>query len=230
MQPFAHNLAFLIDRLRLDRRALVNRLGVGMNDLQAWSEGRAEPGLQQLIQLSAMLKVSVDRLLKNDLQRRAGAEDIKLLVLDVDGVLTDGGIYLTERGDEIKKFHARDGRGIVTAQKVGVEVAFLSGGRFPEAINLRAERLGIRRCYVGTEPKTAVLERWMAESGLTYKQVAHIGDDANDLDVLSRVGLSACPADAAPKNREVVDIILNLPGGQGCVREFIEEHLGIEVD
>lgn len=230
MQPFAENVSFLMDRLRLDRRALISRMGIGSDEFQSWLDSRSEPGLQQLIQLSAMLKVSVDRLLKQDLRRRAEAKDIRLLVLDVDGVLTDGGIYLTEKGDEIKKFHARDGRGIVTAQKLGVEVAFLSGGRFPEAINLRAERLGVRRCYVGTEPKAAVLERWMAESGLTYKQVAHIGDDANDLDVLSKVGLSACPADAATKNREIVDIILSLPGGQGCVREFIEEHLGIEVD
>lgn len=230
MQPLATNIGFLVDKLGLARRALAGRLGADVPELEAWIDGGAEPSLQQLIQLSAILKVSVDRLLKHNLRNRAAATSIKLLVLDVDGVLTDGGIYLTERGDEIKKFHARDGRGIVTAQKQGVEVAFLSGGRFPEAIRLRAERLGVKRCYVGTEPKTAVLERWMAESGLTYQQVAHIGDDANDLEVLARVGLSACPADAASRNREVVDIVLNLAGGQGCVREFIEEHLGIEVD
>jgi 3-deoxy-D-manno-octulosonate 8-phosphate phosphatase (KDO 8-P phosphatase) len=193
-------------------------------------DGLATPDLQQLLILATTFQVSVDRLLKLDLQQRSKAEGIKLLVLDIDGVLTDGGIYLTEKGDEIKKFHARDGRGIMTAQKHGIEVAFLSGGQHTVAIQARAERLGVRRYYVGKTEKTIVLEQWLADSRLTYAQVAYIGDDANDLKVIAKAGLTACPADAATKNREVVDIILRLPGGQGCVREFIEEHLGIEVD
>lgn len=230
MQPFAHNLREMLERRALDRHTLAMKLSCSPAAILQWQEGQAEPDLQQLVILAANLQVSVDRLLKQDLRLQARAADIKLLVLDVDGVLTDGGIYLSERGDEAKKFHARDGRGIMTAQKQGIEVAFLSGGQHSAAIEARATRLGVKRWYVGKTPKTKVLEEWLAASKLTYAQVAYIGDDANDLDVIAKAGLTACPVDAAPKNREAVDIVLNLPGGRGCVREFIEEHLGITVD
>lgn len=230
MQPFVDNLKFLFARKGLDRHAIAPKLGCMPVDIQRWMDGTAEPNLQQLMTLAATLQVGVDRLLKRDLTNRGRAADIKLLVLDVDGVLTDGGIYLTEKGDEIKKFHAHDGRGIMTAQKSGIEVAFLSGGQHHVAIQARAERLGIKRWYVGRTAKTIILEEWLGTSKLSYSQVAYIGDDANDLGVIAKAALTACPADANTKNRESVDIILNLGGGQGCVREFIEEHLGIEVD
>ncbi len=230
MQPFVDNLKFLFAQKGLDRHVIAPKLNCTPAELQHWMEGTAEPDLQQLLTLAATFQVSVDRFLKRDLTNRAKAADIKLLVLDVDGVLTDGGIYLTEKGDEIKKFHARDGRGIMTAQKCGIEVAFLSGGQHSVAVEARAERLGIKRWFVGRTAKTIILEEWLAASKLSYAQVAYIGDDANDLGVIAKAGLTACPADAATNNRESVDIILNLPGGQGCVREFIEEHLGIEVD
>ncbi len=230
MQPFADNLSYLFVQRGLDRHIFAPRLGCTPADIVAWMEGRSEPDLQQLLVLAATFQVSIDRLLKNELRHRAQVGDIKLLVLDVDGVLTDGGIYLTEKGDEFKKFHARDGRGIMTAQKRGIEVAFLSGGQHSVAIQARAERLGVRRYYVGKTEKTIILGQWLADSKLTYAQVAYIGDDANDLGVIAKAGFTACPADAATKNREAVDVILSLPGGQGCVREFIEEHLRIEVD
>jgi 3-deoxy-D-manno-octulosonate 8-phosphate phosphatase (KDO 8-P phosphatase) len=230
MQPFADNISYLFAQRGLDRYVFAPRLGCTPADIVAWMEGRGEPDLQQLLTLAATFQVSVDRLLKHELRHRTNAADIKLLVLDVDGVLTDGGIYLTEQGDEFKKFHARDGRGIMTAQKRGIEVAFLSGGQHSAAIQARAERLGVRRWYVGKTEKTIVLEQWLAESKLSYKQVAYIGDDANDLGAIAKAGFTACPADAAMHNRAAVDVILKLAGGQGCVREFIEEHLRIEVD
>jgi 3-deoxy-D-manno-octulosonate 8-phosphate phosphatase (KDO 8-P phosphatase) len=118
----------------------------------------------------------------------------------------------------------------MTAQKQGIEVAFCSGGVHSEAIRHRAERLGVQRWYVGKTAKTTIVEEWMAQSRLDYSQLAYIGDDANDLAVIAKAALTACPADAAPANRAAVDIILNLAGGQGCVREFIEEHLGVTVD
>jgi 3-deoxy-D-manno-octulosonate 8-phosphate phosphatase (KDO 8-P phosphatase) len=230
MHPFSENLKFLFSERQLDHHSFAARLGCSPGDLQAWMDGNSTPNLHQLLSLSAIFQVSADRLLKQELWRRSAAKDIRLLVLDVDGVLTDGGIYLTEKGDEIKKFHARDGRGIMTAQKSGIEVAFLSGGVNTEAIRHRAERLGVKRWYVGKAPKTEILEAWLKDSGLSYPQVAYIGDDANDLGVIAKAGLTACPADAANKNRESVDIILELNGGMGCVREFIEDHLGVTVD
>jgi 3-deoxy-D-manno-octulosonate 8-phosphate phosphatase (KDO 8-P phosphatase) len=230
MQPFAQNLIFLFHRRELDRHAIAARLGCTSAELAQWMEGKTEPSLQQLLTLAETLQVSVDGLMKRDLTRQTRPEEIRLLVLDVDGVLTDGGIYLTETGDEIRKFHARDGRGILAAQKGGIEVAFLSGGQHSTAIQARALRLGVKRWYVGKSPKTGILEGWLADSKLTYAQVAYIGDDSNDLGAIANAGFTACPADAAPRNREVVDIILKTGGGQGCVREFIEEHLGIKVD
>lgn len=230
MERFRQNLQFLLQQKSWSTTDLAQKLGLSPNVIAKWLSGEGSPNLDQLPLLAASLQLSIDKLLGADLPQRADASKIKILVLDVDGVLTDGGIYLTERGDEIKKFHARDGRGIMTAQKCGIEVAFLSGGVQTEAIRARAERLGVKRWYVGKTAKTIILEEWLAESGWTYDQVAYIGDDANDLAVIAKAGLTACPADAAPKNREAVDIILHLPGGQGCVREFIEEHLQIEVD
>jgi 3-deoxy-D-manno-octulosonate 8-phosphate phosphatase (KDO 8-P phosphatase) len=230
MQPFADNISYLFAQRRLDRHVLAPKLSCTPAEILAWMEGKSEPNLQQLLTLAATLQVSVDRLLKNELQLRTQVRDIRMLVLDVDAVLTDGGIYLTEKGDEFKKFHSRDGRGLMTAQKRGLEVAFISGGRQSWVVQARAERLGVKRWYSGNTPKTVILEEWMAQTNNHYAQVAYIGDDANDLGVIAKAGLTACPADAAPKVRESVDIILKLHGGQGCVREFIEEHLGIEVD
>ena len=230
MQPFSQNFKDLFGLRELDRHTFAPKLGCTPLELLQWMEGDSTPSLQQLLIIARTFDVSADKILKQELWRRAAASEIKLLVLDVDGVLTDGGIYLTEKGDEIKKFHARDGRGIMTAQKNGIEVAFLSGGVNTEAIQNRAERLGVKRVYVGKTAKTTILEDWMAESNLQYSQVAYIGDDANDLGVIAKAGLTACPADAANKNREAVDVILKTAGGLGCVREFIEEHLGINVD
>lgn len=230
MQPFSQNLKYLFGLGELDRHDFAPRLDCTPLDILQWMEGETTPNLKQLIIIAETFQVSTDKLLKQELWRRSAATEIKLLVLDVDGVLTDGGIYLTEKGDEIKKFHARDGRGIMTAQKCGIEVAFLSGGVHTEAIRARAERLGVKRWYVGKTAKTTILEDWMAESNHQYHQVAYIGDDANDLGVIAKAGLTACPSDAANANREAVDVILKTAGGLGCVREFIEEHLGITID
>ncbi len=230
MQPFSQNFKYLLGLRELDRHEFAPKLGCTSLELLQWMEGESTPNLEQLLIIAATFDVSADKILKQELWRRSAATEIKLLVLDVDGVLTDGGIYLTEKGDEIKKFHARDGRGIMTAQKNGIEVAFLSGGVNTQAIQHRAERLGVKRWYVGKTAKTEILESWMSDSGHNYDQVAYIGDDANDLGVIAKAGLTACPADAASKNREAVDVILKTAGGLGCVREFIEEHLGITVD
>lgn len=153
-------------------------------------------------------------------------KDIKFLSLDVDGVMTDGFMYYSESGEEIKRFSTKDGRGIIELQKAGVQVGLISSGRKLNIIEGRAKTLGIERYHVGTGPKKDVLEKWCAEMGITPAQCAHIGDDINDREILQAVGISACPADAVPSIREMVDIVLQYNGGQGAIREFIEEHLG----
>lgn len=152
-------------------------------------------------------------------------KDIKFLILDVDGVMTDGGMYWTESGDQIKKFNTKDGLGIIGLRKKGFHVGIISSGYTENMVQKRAELLGISKCYVGQNPKLVVLKEWCAELGIDLKQVAVIGDDLNDLEVMQQVGLSACPADAVNEIKSVCHIILTSKGGDGCIREFIDAYL-----
>ncbi|MFT4543630.1 MAG: 3-deoxy-D-manno-octulosonate 8-phosphate phosphatase (KDO 8-P phosphatase) [Bacteroidia bacterium] len=151
--------------------------------------------------------------------------NIKFLVLDVDGVMTDGGMYYTESGDQFKKFNTKDGMGIRTALKNGLEVAFLSSGSTEHIVQNRAKTLKVNRVYVGSRPKIEVLNEWCDELGITPSNVAYVGDDINDSQVFDVVGLSACPADAVKSIAAKANIILKRNGGNACVREFIDEHL-----
>jgi 3-deoxy-D-manno-octulosonate 8-phosphate phosphatase (KDO 8-P phosphatase) len=151
---------------------------------------------------------------------------IKLLILDVDGVMTDGGMIFSENGDQQKKFNTKDGMGIIETLKFGaVEIGIISSGFTGGLVNKRAEMLGIKRCYVGRDSKLAVLESWIEEMAITLDQVAIIGDDVNDLGIMRKVGFSACPADAVEIVKKQVDVILSLKGGQGCIREFMDNYL-----
>lgn len=149
----------------------------------------------------------------------------KLLLLDVDGTLTDGGVYIMENGQQFKKFNAKDGLGIKMAIKAGIEVGIISHSHATEMVNTRAGDLGMKYIYVGQEPKTQVLERWIAEMGIDTMEVAFVGDDLNDLDIMQAVGLSACPADASEKVKDVATYCMQRKGGEGCVREFIDRYL-----
>ncbi len=151
--------------------------------------------------------------------------NIKLLVLDVDGTLTDGGIYITESGDQFKKFNAKDGTGIRYLLKHGIEVGIISASIKKEIVRTRAEMLGIRYCYVGDNDKAMVLEEWLQELNISAMQVAFVGDDVNDTSIIKKVGLSACPVDAVEVIKKMVDIVLTKTGGEACVREFIDTYL-----
>ena len=151
---------------------------------------------------------------------------IKFLGLDVDGTLTDGGMYYTESGEEFKRFDTKDGRGIIELQKQGVKVGLLSSGFKTKIIEGRAKTLSLEKFYVGTEPKIDILQQWCKDMDIDMKEVAYIGDDINDRDIINAVGFTACPADAMPSIKKIVDVVLTNKGGYGCVREFIEEHLG----
>ncbi|MCC5923084.1 MAG: HAD-IIIA family hydrolase [Crocinitomicaceae bacterium] len=150
---------------------------------------------------------------------------IKLLILDVDGVLTDGGMYYSENGDQMKKFNTKDGMAILHLIKKGVLVGIISSGFKNEIVKTRAEILKIPLVYVGREPKINVLKEWCEQFSIALNNVAIIGDDVNDLSVILEVGLSACPSDAVQKVKQHVDICLDKKGGEGCVREFIENYL-----
>jgi YrbI family 3-deoxy-D-manno-octulosonate 8-phosphate phosphatase len=150
---------------------------------------------------------------------------IKLLILDVDGVLTDGGMYVSENGDQQKRFHTHDGMALLHLAKMGVEVGIISSGFTSQIVQSRAALLGIQKCYVGREPKMQILQQWCTEMGIELTQVAIIGDDINDLEIMKNVGLAVCPANAVPIVKSNCHIILAKKGGDGCVREFIDTYL-----
>lgn len=150
--------------------------------------------------------------------------DLKLLLFDVDGVLTDGTIQVHADGGESKAFNIRDGAGIVWAQRAGLSIGLLSA-RHAEATTVRAAQLGIRLVVQGPTNKLAGYEQIIRESGLTDLQVGYMGDDLQDLPVLRRVGFSAAPADAAPEVRAAVHWVSAHGGGRGAVRECVEHVL-----
>ncbi len=156
---------------------------------------------------------------------RDKAKQIKLLLLDVDGVMTDGGMFFNESGDQSKKYHTHDGMAILHLTKVGFNVGIISSGFKSKMVKSRAELLGITHVYVGRDKKNDVLQQWLKELNLTYKQVAMIGDDINDLEVLKKIGLSACPSNAVDIVKESCNIVLEKRGGEGCVREFVDTYL-----
>jgi 3-deoxy-D-manno-octulosonate 8-phosphate phosphatase (KDO 8-P phosphatase) len=164
----------------------------------------------------------VDLAKRNEIVR---SKDIRLVVLDVDGVLTDGGLYYLSNGEDAKRFDVKDGMAITRAAKNGIEFGIISASSKSEVIRYRAEVLGIGNVYVGKTPKIEVLESWLYEKGLSYDNVAYLGDDINDVEVLKKAGLSAVPADAVPSAKRAADIVLRNPGGRGCVREFVEYYL-----
>ncbi|HNR86529.1 MAG TPA: HAD hydrolase family protein [Taishania sp.] len=150
---------------------------------------------------------------------------IKLLVLDVDGVMTDGGMYFTESGDQFKKFNTKDGMAIIQLTKNNFQIAIISSGFVSQSVEARAKMLGIQHCVVSRDKKIDVLQQIIEKLNLSLAEVAIIGDDINDLDIMKSVSIAACPKDAVQEVKNNCHIVLNTNGGRGCVREFIDLHL-----
>ena len=148
-------------------------------------------------------------------------KNIKLIILDVDGVLTDGSIYLDQDGREIKRFHARDGSGIKFAIRSGLIVAIISGRSSP-VVDKRAEELGIKEVYQLAKIKLKPYKELLKKYKLKDDEVAYIGDDVLDLGIMRRVAFAVAVADAHPEVKETADYVCQLPGGNGAVREMIE--------
>jgi 3-deoxy-D-manno-octulosonate 8-phosphate phosphatase (KDO 8-P phosphatase) len=152
-------------------------------------------------------------------------EALKLLVLDVDGVLTDGTFYLGGHGDtEIKAFHARDGAGIALWRDAGYHVTFLTG-RSGLAVERRARELRVPRYWEGIADKVSAFDEILKHFEVTSDQVAVMGDDILDLGILKQAGLSACPCDAARDVLERADLVMPSAGGHGAVRDLVEHIL-----
>ena len=153
---------------------------------------------------------------------------IRLFVTDVDGVLTDAGMYYAESGDEWKKFNARDGMGLKLLQRAGIITAIVTQER-TKLVARRAEKLAIPELHQGVLDKLSLVREIAARHELALSQVAYIGDDVNDLETLKEVGFSATPADGMPQIIAVVDYVCQKKGGEGAVREIIEMILGAQV-
>lgn len=151
---------------------------------------------------------------------RAKAKKIKLLLLDVDGVLTDGRIILDNQGNELKAFNVRDGHGIKLAQRAGIVIGIITG-RKAEVVNVRARELGIGEVHQGALEKIGVYEKIIEKYGLQDDESAFIGDDIIDLGILKRVGFAATVADCDPSVKPYADMITQAKGGRGAVREVI---------
>lgn len=149
------------------------------------------------------------------------AKHIKLLLLDVDGVLTDGSITYTHSGDEIKTFHCRDGFGMNMLQKIGVEIGLITA-RHSEALERRVRDLKLSYVFQGVRRKMEVFTKLISQLQLTPQQVAFMGDDWLDLPVLTQVGLAATVADGAPELLPLVHYVAPHPGGHGAVRDLCD--------
>lgn len=149
------------------------------------------------------------------------AKQVKLVILDVDGVQTDGGVIIDSNGVQQAKFHIRDGLGVVTMIMTGLEVAIITSRRSP-IVQARADELGIKRLYQGAKKKTEVYATLLEELGITDENVAYVGDDLVDLGIMKRVGLAIAVADAVPEVKAVAHYVTEVPGGKGAVREAAE--------
>jgi YrbI family 3-deoxy-D-manno-octulosonate 8-phosphate phosphatase len=157
----------------------------------------------------------MDEKIKNKLEK------IKMLAMDIDGTLTDGGMYYSAQGDTMKKFYVRDGMGIDMLNKAGILTAFITSEQ-SEIVIARAKKLKISKVILGSWTKDTDLRKIAEEFGLTLDEVAFIGDDVNDIPAFKVAGFRACPSDASPLVHPFVDFISTKQGGHGAIREIAE--------
>ena len=152
------------------------------------------------------------------------AEKIKLVISDNDGVFTDNGVYYSERGEEMKRYSIRDGMGVERLRNRGIETSIMTGEVSP-SLKKRAEKLGMKRLYLGVKDKLSMLETVLAETGLHRFELAYIGDDVNDVDIMeeiAREGLTASPRDATVFVEPYSHYRAQADGGYGAFRDFAE--------
>ena len=157
---------------------------------------------------------------KNGMEAPAEVPQIKMLLTDCDGCLTDGGMYYSEKGDELKKFNTRDGMGFALLRQRGIVTGIVTS----ETVELnrrRADKLKLDILEAGCRDKRAAIERICAERGISMANVCYIGDDINDIEAMQAVGYGCCPADAMPEVRRIADYVAEARGGEGVVREVV---------
>lgn len=218
--------------LELNIKSLCQTNGIQFDDFLADLdvENVHELSVYDLEAICEEYEIDLQALLFKPLFSQAGLDKkikgLKMLVLDVDGVLTDGGMYVSEKGDQMKRYNTHDGLALLELSKSKkLELGIISSGFTEHMVQDRAALLGIERVYVGREPKLSILEQWCKEMNISLKEVAFIGDDRNDSAVMKAVGLAVCPASAVASIKSISDIVLSRKGGAACVREFIDNYL-----
>lgn len=149
---------------------------------------------------------------------------VTTFIFDYDGVMTDGTVYMDSNGDPLRTSNVKDGYALQLAVKLGYHVAVISGAVVTN-ITRRLNMLGVKDVFTGVPDKIVKLEEYMEENHLSSEQVVFMGDDIPDLQVMKRVGVAACPADAAEEVKQISRFISDRPGGRGCVRDIIEQTL-----
>src|SRR5688572_1954769 len=151
-------------------------------------------------------------------------KQVTTFVFDLDGVLTDGALFVFPDGQFIRRMHIKDGFALQLAVKKGYKVVIISGSQ-SEPVTTRLDKLGVKEVYMGVTDKKKKLQELMQQQGLQWSEILFMGDDIPDYEVMQAVGLSCCPADAAMEIRETSVYISPVAGGQGCVRDVIEKVL-----
>lgn len=149
---------------------------------------------------------------------------VRAFILDVDGVMTDNTVHVTESGEQLRSMNIRDGLGLKIALKNGYPVCIITGGR-SQGVVKRLAGLGVEHIYTNVEDKWPVFLQFLQTHNLKASEICYMGDDLPDLQILRKVGLSACPADAVPEVLNAVDYISPIAGGKGCLRDVIEKAL-----
>ncbi|MEQ1732460.1 MAG: HAD-IIIA family hydrolase [Bacteroidia bacterium] len=218
------NIHYLLAHNATLATTLLQVLNVSVDELKTLDNASVTGN--QLLSIEKHSNVTIHQLLTVNLAvSHTISTSIKMLILDVDGVMTNGGMYYSESGDEFKRFNTKDGYAVRELTKRGFEVGIISNGKNINLITQRATLLGIKNVYVGKADKLEILNKWCATLNIALHEVAHIGDDLNDLTIMRAVGFSACPADACLAIKNTASVTLTTNGGYGCVREFYDRYL-----
>lgn len=158
---------------------------------------------------------------------KARFPQIKAVVLDVDGVLTDGSIVVTTNGEEHRIMNTKDGYALHHASKVGFPVWVISGGK-SEGVAVRLKRLGLTEVHFGVENKLSIIHKLMNQYDIKKEELLYMGDDLPDYDAMQMAGIAVCPQDAAPEIKAIAHYIVPIDGGRGCVRHLLRELLQMQ--
>ena len=156
-------------------------------------------------------------------------KNIKLFVLDVDGVLTDGSLILLKNGEMARTMNIKDGYALQLAVKKGYDILIISGGK-SEEVKVRLEKLGVKNIFLSVKNKKELLSKYIINNNYSIEQVLYMGDDIPDVLVMQTVGVACAPADAVPEIKAIAHYISPIPGGKGCVRDVIEKVLKLNAD